>query len=318
MVRLPVILLDDSGELGNRLVTYCYLLAWSRTLQVPALNCCFWRYRAYFSTAPKILSEPGAGPREQRGRGLTAHSEGCRWCGIPGMGRLHAKFVFDGSSLWSPRIILERVIGYALRQVFGFTLARRALSRWYDVRIIVIDGHRMTLAIPRSVDPGCFTRLDLSDWTESLRSYWRLRPEYLAMAEPVRTACPSGGRMVGIHVRRGDYAKYRNGKWLFTDEMYLRFARQLVSADEGRASIVFVSNAPLGASLLDMPGSIAGPDHVLGDLCALGACDMIAGPPSTFSGAASFLFNKPVYWMEHEDQSPDFSRPARAWVPQWY
>src|SRR6185437_2990000 len=46
--RGRAILFYDTGELGNRLVSYGYLLAYSAEHRVPVTNLCFWRYADFF------------------------------------------------------------------------------------------------------------------------------------------------------------------------------------------------------------------------------------------------------------------------------
>jgi hypothetical protein len=47
-MRGRAILFHDTGELGNRLVSYAYLLAYSAEHRVPVTNLCFWRYADLF------------------------------------------------------------------------------------------------------------------------------------------------------------------------------------------------------------------------------------------------------------------------------
>jgi hypothetical protein len=54
------------------------------------------------------------------------------------------------------------------------------------------------------------------------------------------------------------------------------------------------------------------------DMYALARCSLIVGPPSTFSGWASFAGNTPVYFMEHAGDRPAGRDLLTVWTPRFY
>lgn len=113
---------------------------------------------------------------------------------------------------------------------------------------------------------------------------------------------------IGVHVRRGDYKSWHNGKFYFEDETYLDLASQAARhfSRHGRSvGIIGFSN-----EALNWPDEIDGSPVLTPrgswweDYLAMSLCDLIIGPPSTFSGAASFAGDVP--WYQIKDSHVEF------------
>lgn len=111
--------------------------------------------------------------------------------------------------------------------------------------------------------------------------------------------------VIGVHIRRGDYSKFHGGKYFYSDEVYAEKMMQLVTqnkADGKTCVFVICSNEPVikenypEALLL-----ITGARHFITDLYLLAACDGIIGPPSTFSGWASFYGKVPIQHIQSKE-----------------
>lgn len=113
---------------------------------------------------------------------------------------------------------------------------------------------------------------------------------------------PASAIRLGVHVRRGDYARWHKGLYLFSDEDYIRLIQSFIknfAAED--IQILLVTNDPalslgvyreaLGEAVCLMQGT-AGED-----LYALSLCDYLVGPPGTFSLVASFYNDTPLYWV---------------------
>jgi hypothetical protein len=126
--------------------------------------------------------------------------------------------------------------------------------------------------------------------------------------------CVRGGTLViGVHVRRGDYKTYRGGQYYFKDDTYLRIALEaLQSSHMHSRDIVIVG---FSNEKLDWNPSLDGcrVSTPIGewweDFIALSTCDLIIGPPSTFSAAASLAGN--VLWYQIKDRNSRYD-PAMA------
>ena len=105
-----------------------------------------------------------------------------------------------------------------------------------------------------------------------------------------------GHIIVGIHLRRGDYKSWFGGKYYFEDDVYSQYMQQIVHLyPEKNVSFYFSTNEKLHDSLFRKYDIIEKPlNSAPADLYALSQCDLIIGPPSTFSRWASFIGNVPL------------------------
>ena len=107
-------------------------------------------------------------------------------------------------------------------------------------------------------------------------------------------------RVIGVHIRRGDYKEWNDGRFYYEISQYREVMIRLQSlySDE-KVSFFISSNEKLDKSQFD--GCFCD-FHVSGspilDLHTLSLCDQIVGPFSTFSRWASFIGEKPIYFIE--------------------
>ena len=111
--------------------------------------------------------------------------------------------------------------------------------------------------------------------------------------------------LVGVHIRRGDYATFKNGMYYYEDEVYRKYMLLVKSQFPDKNIGFFVSsNATINADeylglhihqLLYAKG--------IEDLYALGLCDYIMGPPSTFSMWASYYGSVPLKILNNRNET---------------
>ena len=135
---------------------------------------------------------------------------------------------------------------------------------------------------------------------EKLRLFFAPVHQYAQEVNAIITQAKAKADMVyGVHIRRGDYAKHEGGQYFFTDEVYADKMMQLVLQNKAigkSCAFIICSNEPViqenySKELL----LITGARHFITDLYCLAACDGIIGPPSTFSGWASFYGKVPIH-----------------------
>lgn len=112
---------------------------------------------------------------------------------------------------------------------------------------------------------------------------------------------------LGVHIRRGDYARWMEGKFFYEDEVYINYIKEFVDSHKGENVAVYLcSNDPLISveryrhsigmtRLFQLNGN--GPE----DLCLLSLCDYIIGPPSTYSLVGSLYHDAKIHWMFSKD-----------------
>ncbi|MCM1378382.1 MAG: hypothetical protein NC097_01355 [Clostridium sp.] len=120
---------------------------------------------------------------------------------------------------------------------------------------------------------------------------------------------------VGVHIRRGDYARWNGGRYFFDDsQMACACKRVAESIPGGQVAFCICGNDPnLNRSpyhklaeenpRLSFHFAAGNPGE---DLCMLSRCNRILGPPSTFSLVAAMYRDTPLYWISDPEAASDF------------
>ena len=135
------------------------------------------------------------------------------------------------------------------------------------------------------------------------------RKEVTANALATEGTQESGKRKLclGIHIRRGDYATFYDGKFFYSDEQYVGVIRRFLALHPDQQVRVFIcGNDPkLDKDYYRQALSeceVVFPDGNPGeDLCLLSHCDYLMGAPSTFSLVAAMYHDRPLYWIMDAD-----------------
>jgi hypothetical protein len=106
--------------------------------------------------------------------------------------------------------------------------------------------------------------------------------------------------IVGVHIRRGDYKNWKEGKYYYDDQAYAGMLKQIQEQVPDKDVIFYIcSNEEIqGAGYNGISYYTSPKSHPVEDLYALSKCDYIIGPPSTFSMWASFQGNVPIYFIQ--------------------
>ena len=118
---------------------------------------------------------------------------------------------------------------------------------------------------------------------------------------------PKAQVRLGLHIRRGDYRTWWDGKYYYNDEQYIGVLRQFLALHQGEKVQVFIcGNDPelhQQTFVKTFPEvEFIFPDGSPGeDLYLLSRMDWLIGAPSTFTLVASMYRDVPLYWIEHPD-----------------
>lgn len=112
--------------------------------------------------------------------------------------------------------------------------------------------------------------------------------------------------VVGVHIRRGDYATWNNGRFYYSLDDYHRFMLHIKELYHSQKVAFFISSNeefPLDV----FPGCDCHrftnePSGAILDLYTLSVCDYIIGPFSSYSRWASFIGEVPLCFLEKKDQ----------------
>lgn len=108
---------------------------------------------------------------------------------------------------------------------------------------------------------------------------------------------------IGVHIRRGDYKTWNNGRFFFNDDEFIQKVHSLIALLSNREIEVYIcsNDSHLKHELYDhsLKGAkVLFPHGNPGeDLCLLSKCDYLIGPPSTFSLIATMYGKSLLYWM---------------------
>ena len=111
--------------------------------------------------------------------------------------------------------------------------------------------------------------------------------------------------VVGVHVRRGDYATWNDGRFFYELDDYRRFMQRVQQLYPDRRVAFFVSSNE------DFPPEVfqgcacqrfgREPSGAILDLYTLSLCDRIIGPFSSYSRWASFIGRVPICFLKSKD-----------------
>ncbi len=110
--------------------------------------------------------------------------------------------------------------------------------------------------------------------------------------------------LVGLHVRRGDYANWLGGKFFYGLDAYADWLKAANALWSGKKVGFLICSNESVDDLLRLPGvsASAGPSAPITDIYALAACDFLIGPPSTFTLWASYYGGAPLHMLMEKDQ----------------
>lgn len=280
-----IIIARNYGQLGNRLFLYGHLIAAAEEYGVELANPSFVEYAHLFPATASNL-----------------------WCRYP-------NFSTDNITppAWQRKTLAKAIhLGTKALSIAGL--------RNYPFHVIRIRGDESCDLAGEAFASAARGQQHV------LTSGWLFRSEHLFQkhASAVRRhfALPDSNQssvdrliaqlrkeadiVVGIHIRHGDYATFMNGRYFYSLEQYASIMRRIVDQlPNQRVKFLVCSNAACVPGVFEGLEVTHGTGHITEDMYALAATDMMFGPPSTYTGWASFYGERPVTFLEMADQSFD-------------
>lgn len=157
---------------------------------------------------------------------------------------------------------------------------------------------------------GWQTRTDtryLKQTMPELKRIFRPKDEIMQKAEAMIAGLrQESDLVVGVHIRRGDYATWNEGRFFYELEDYHQFMLRIRQLYADRRVSFFISSNE------DFPLNIfegcrcrrfgKEPSGAILDLYTLSLCDRITGPFSSYSRWASFIGEVPLCFLETKGQ----------------
>lgn len=108
--------------------------------------------------------------------------------------------------------------------------------------------------------------------------------------------------LVGVHLRQGDYKRWQGGRYYFTTAEYAAIMKRFAATmPDKKLRFLICSNEKQDEGTFKGLHIVMGNDHPLEDMYAFAQCDFLIGPPSTYTGWASFYGSVPLYSLQTVD-----------------
>lgn len=171
---------------------------------------------------------------------------------------------------------------------------------WQIVRIITekLRVYFPKFRIPRVVSTWDYRNVNGSGrQAEKLRLFFSPKESELNSAKEIcQKYFRSDVVTIGVHIRRGDYAQWHNGKFFYNDDVYNRnmhsVENEFISRGQKVQFIVF-SNEPVNMGNITVKSNVVKSEcNAVQDHWLMSNCDYLMGPPSTFTLWAAFMGKK--------------------------
>ena len=157
---------------------------------------------------------------------------------------------------------------------------------------------------------GWQTRTDtryLRQTKQELQRIFRPKDEIMDKAETlIAEMRKNSDLVVGVHIRRGDYATWNDGRFFYELEDYRQFMLRIQELYKSRRVCFFISsNEDFSLGLFQGCNCRRfgkEPSGAILDLYTLSVCDRIIGPFSSYSRWASFIGEVPLCFLETKEQ----------------
>lgn len=288
-----IVIAKRFGQLGNRLWLHAHFIAAARHYGVELRNPSLCEYASLFPSTRgdlwcKFYGDQGSPARDQADRFPAPQPS-------PVKRRFLAKSIETGAKVADLMHLRHRpakIIRLGKNESCDLGGDRFASA---------IESKRMVVAQGWAFRGKEF----VNNYQNEIREYFRLDADDQERVDrSIAKARRDSDLLIGVHIRRGDYAKFLGGKYYFENPEYARWMHQVKEHFAG-SKVNFLVCSDEQISPWSFPGLMIcpGPGAALLDMYALGETDFIIGPPSTFASWAAFVGEKPLMHLQDRAES---------------
>ncbi|MGM5050290.1 alpha-1,2-fucosyltransferase [Tardiphaga sp. 604_B6_N1_1] len=125
----------------------------------------------------------------------------------------------------------------------------------------------------------------------------------------------SRGRLIGVHIRQGDFRSFAGGSMFVSTSDYAKAMQAVAAALDSNVSFLVCSNEPkTREEFPELVVTIASGTSPTDDLTLLSRCDGIIGSHSTFAAWASLAGNIPILPLENGMYPEAIREAARRFI----
>jgi len=143
-------------------------------------------------------------------------------------------------------------------------------------------------------------------YNEEIKKYFLPKSEFVTLIDDffLNSFDSKNEIIIAIHIRRGDYKRFEEGKYLYEISDYVEIAERISQLDfDKNVHFLICSNETIDLSELNLTNlkMTLAPNHELIDLYCMARCHYIVGPPSTYTMWASYYGNVPLYQIQEKN-----------------
>jgi hypothetical protein len=279
-----IVIARSYGQLGNRLFLYGHFLAAAAEYGVELANPCFAEYAHLFPATAGDL-----------------------WCRYP-VATVAGPPPSVRARKWLSRGVYTAARGLS---ILGGGLSPVCVLRIKGEQSYDLGSHDFASAVwsQHVLAQGWLFRSErlFVKHADKVRDHFRISNTRQAVVRSlIDRIRDHADAVVGVHIRQGDYATFLSGKYFYTVSQYVERMRQIADQlSPRRVAFLVCSNARLQPQDFDGLQVHFGSGQIVEDLYALASADLLIGPPSTFTGWASFYGKVPLFMMESADEPID-------------
>ncbi len=196
-------------------------------------------------------------------------------------------------------------------RIFRFFLIRKPLRKL--IRVVDFDKEdsqsslvdRLNRQKISFVGGWYFRRHDLTlKYRKYFQNRYLLCPSYYSTNTFVQDVLSKKNNevLVGIHLRRGDYKTWEDGRYYFEDSVFLEYISHMEEKIKEKnivCKFILFSNESI--SIPKRENLVLSKEKWYIDQYIMSKCDYLIGPPSTFTGWASYIGEVPLLYMQTKD-----------------
>lgn len=187
-------------------------------------------------------------------------------------------------------------------KIYGFNFRKRKVEKQNKKREKIYKSHGIHV-----VDSWYYRDYEaLFEFQDAICSIFRPKEKYKAEIDRfIYSLMKDDKVLVAIHIRRGDYKTWHDGKYYYSDEEYKSWMECLAKDSKRRIQFVLFSNEKLNLGYFSSENYdvCIGLGQAITDLYSMARCDYIIGPPSTYSWWAAFYGKKLYLTLYDKKQS---------------
>jgi hypothetical protein len=112
-----------------------------------------------------------------------------------------------------------------------------------------------------------------------------------------------GKIVIGVHIRRGDYRYFENGRYFYTDVVYSKYMDRLTYLNHNCFFVIFSNEK---TAFINDSKTIISEEEWYIDQFLMSRCDYLIGPSSTFTLWASYIGKVKYFHIQDEEANITF------------